>query len=148
MMDLRPSTPEEKATWRAMNRALLLVLAPGGLLVFGLIAWLKPALPSPSALSGCYGATNGAIIRVGPKSFELLDGSRRTSAAQAQIVKGRYYLNLDHGYTVEEPSPDKLTLLDAYPKGQMIPVTIDNGHVSLLLPSKAGVTNVWEHSCP
>ena len=147
-LDFRPSSPDERATFGAINRAIALILVPGGLFIFGLIAWLKPDLPPPATLNGCYGAGPAPMIRIGSGGFETLDGSARSSSAQVRVTKGRYQLALDHGYMIRERSREGISLIDAYPSGQVIPVLIDKGHVSLLMPAEAGEMNMWKQDCP
>jgi len=44
---------QDRATHRALWRGIALVLFPGFVLVFGLIALVKPSLPPISTLNGC-----------------------------------------------------------------------------------------------
>lgn len=135
--------------FRAMHRGILLVIVPGGLFVFGLIAWLKPALPSPAAVYGCYGADVGPLIRVRADTVELLDGRGRSSPARITPINKHYLIELDHGYLIRKNASGGMQIMDSDGTARSIAVEIGNSErATLSMRSDEGPIRLWPQDCP
>lgn len=116
---------------RSLFKALGMILLPGIVLAGISIYLLIPPLPPQTSIFGCYRFATSPILRVGPSSMTIGDGSERSSPARIKDIKHRYYVLLDHGFSIRSNGDGRYLIVDDFAKGQDVPVTMTEHHVSL-----------------